>query len=385
MLVDRVINEIKRRRERVLTGDVNCIPSPFTRFREDYVGIEQGCYYLISGNTKAGKSQITSNLFVYEPLFYAYNNPDKVHLKIFYFPLEETPEAITMRFMSHLLMRLSEGKVRISTSDLKSVNETKPLNEDVIKLLESEEYNNILKFFEDTVIFGESRNPTGIYKEVNAYANINGISHKKTIEIINKETGEKTEREVFDYYEPFDPKEYVLIVTDHVSMLESELGKDLRQTINKFSEYMVYFRNRCGYSPVVIQQQSTETSNLEAFKNNKIRPTKAGLADSKNTGNDCTMMLGITNPHSFEVSNYLGYDITKLKGSIRFLEVVLNRNGQSNGIIGLYFDGTTCSFKEMPLPNDSTGIESVYKYIDSLVSKTKKLFYLFKKKTKTNG
>ena len=37
-------------------------------------------------------------------------------------------------------------------------------------------------------------------------------------------------------------------------------------------------------------------------------------------------MLGITNPFSYEIPEYLGYDITKLRGNARFLEVVLNRD-----------------------------------------------------------
>ena len=53
-LIERVITQLKERRERVLNGEVNCIPSTFSRFREDFVGIEQGRYYLISAHQKAG-------------------------------------------------------------------------------------------------------------------------------------------------------------------------------------------------------------------------------------------------------------------------------------------------------------------------------------------
>ena len=49
---------------------------------------------------------------------------------------------------------------------------------------------------------------------------------------------------------------------------------------------MIIFRNRYNYIPVIIQQQNLETVGLEAFKQNKIRPTMAGLADSKATGKD---------------------------------------------------------------------------------------------------
>ena len=128
-----------------------------------------------------------------------------------------------------------------------------------------------------------------------------------------------------------------------------------------------------------------ETGNLEAFKNNKIRPTMSGLSDSKYTAKDCSMMLGITNPYSHELDNYLGYDIRKFKDSIRFLEVVLNREGQSNGIIALYFDGKTCTFRELPPPNDREALEKVYKYLESVRGKSNKIFLWFNKLKLFNG
>lgn len=381
-MIDRIINNLKTRRERVLNGEVNCIPSSFTRFREDFVGIEQGKYFLVSGQTKAAKTQIATNMFVYNPLFYAYENPDKIHLKIFYFPLEESVENITLRFMSHLLAKYSD--YRISPLDLKSTNENKIVPLEALELLESEKYQNILNFYNNTVMFFEDRNPTGIQRQIKSYAEKNGTVHKKKITITNKETGLSEEREVFDYYEPHDPKEYVIIIVDHISLITPESNMDLRESINRLSEYMIMFRNRYNYIPVIIQQQGTETGNLEAFKNNKIRPTMSGLSDSKYTAKDCSMMLGITNPYSHELDNYLGYDIRKFKDSIRFLEVVLNREGQSNGIIALYFDGKTCTFRELPPPNDREALEKVYKYLDNIRGKTNKVFLWFNKLIKKN-
>ena len=176
----------------------------------------------------------------------------------------------------------------------------------------------------------------------------------------------------------YGPKEYVLILIDHISLISPEGGMDLRESINRLSEHMIVFRNRYNYTPVIIQQQGTETGNLDAFKNNKIRPTMAGLSDSKYTAKDASMMLGITNPFSHEIDNYLGYDIRKFKGNIRFLEVVLNREGQSNGIIALYFDGKTCTFKELPPPSDKESLDKVYKYLDKIRG-TNKVFMFFNK------
>lgn len=52
-LIERVINSITSRRDKVLKGNINCIPFPFARFRNEFPGIEQGTYYLISGATKS--------------------------------------------------------------------------------------------------------------------------------------------------------------------------------------------------------------------------------------------------------------------------------------------------------------------------------------------
>lgn len=194
--------------------------------------------------------------------------------------------------------------------------------------------------------------------------------------IIKEKDGTERTQQVFDYYEPDNPNEYVLVIIDHISLVESERGLDLRQSINKLSEYLIILRNRYKYSPVVVQQQSMETGNLEAFKNNKIRPTLAGLADSKCPGKDCNMFLGISNPYAFELQTYMGYNIKRLKGNARFLEVVLNRDGESNGIIGLYFDGAVNYYNELPLPTDNDGLNSVYSFLDR--GKVR-LFFMFNK------
>lgn len=52
-LTQRVLQNLKERREKVLSGGINCIPSPFASFRRDFPGIEQGKYYLLSGASKS--------------------------------------------------------------------------------------------------------------------------------------------------------------------------------------------------------------------------------------------------------------------------------------------------------------------------------------------
>lgn len=371
-LIQRVLVNLRDRRQRILKGGINCIPSPFKNFRNDFPGIEQGKYYLISGASKSGKSQLTSYLFLYTPILYAYYNPQKIRLKIFYFPLEETPEKITMRFMCHLLYFLSNGDIRISPLKLQSINKENVVEPEILEILNSIEYRSVLDFFEEHVHFITERNPTGCWKVINRYAQEAGTIHKKTILIENKETGVKQEREVFDYYEPKDPDEYVEIIYDHCSILECERGMGLKECIDKLSEYFMVFRNHFNYTPVMVQQQNDNTISLEAFKANKIRPNLSGLADSKNTGKDCSVMIGITNPYAFEMPQYLRYDITKLRGYARFMEIVLNREGESNGVLGLYFDGATNYFAPLPKYDNIAELNKVHQLIQRNQESTSK-------------
>lgn len=369
-LINRVLDFLEERRQNILQGNVNCIPSPFQSFRNDFVGIEQGRYYLVSAHQKSGKTQLASFLFLYTPLLYAYHHRDKIRLKIFYYPLEETKEEITLRFMSFILYTLSNHRIRISPQDLRSTDESKVLNQSVIDLLKSEEYQKILDFFEQTVVFEESTNPTGAWKDLISYAESHGTIHYKDVPYTDKVTGETKMKQAFDYYEPNDPNEYVEIIWDHVSLSGLERGMDLRQTIMKLSEYMVNLRNKYNYIPVIIQQQSDETQNLDAFKSLKIRPNVSGLADCKYTARDCNMMLGLVNPYAFELPKYLRYDVDKLRDNLRFLEVVINRNGASKGIKALFFDGAVSYFNELPAWNDRNGLAAIYNYLDKLRNPT---------------
>lgn len=251
--------------------------------------------------------------------------------------------------------------------DLKSTDADHVLDESILDILKSPEYQSILQFYEEHVHYLSDRNATGIYKTVEKYAQEAGTVHRKTIVIENKETGVKQEKEVFDYYEPKDPDEYVIIICDHASIQTPERGMDLRESINKLSEYMMIFRNKYHYTPVLVQQQGQETTSLEAFKEKKITPSLVGCADSRNPPKDVNLMLGITNPYSFEIprfpDNSQGYDITKLRGNARFLNVVLNRDGESNGMLALYFDGATNYFTPLPKSTDLHNMSKVYDLI----------------------
>ena len=391
-LIDETLKYLHERRQNLIDGKVNCIPSPFTSFRQDFVGIEQETYYCVTANQKAAKSQFTSFMFLYTPILYAYEHPDKVRVRIFYAPLEESKRKVTMRFMRYLLYVHSGFKIRVSQQELTSTLEGNPINERVLQLLESEEYKKIMGFFESHVTFLEDRNPTGCYKAIVKYACEHGERIKQPLTITD-EFGETKTVEKIVGYKPLDPDEYVIIIADHVGLLQEEKGLDKRLTIRKYSEYMMELRDYYRYIPVIVQQQSSEVQSMDAFKLNRISPTPGALADCKDTRYDVNVMLGLTNPYAAHITTYPGsggYDITKLRDHQRFLEVMLTRDGTANAIKALYFDGAVSYFKELPGPNNpiyEEYMEKVYALIDRIKQGARQAVSMlsFRKKRKTNS
>lgn len=375
-LRDRVVANLADRRQRILEGQLNCIPSPFKRFSEDFIGIEQSCYYTVTSFTKGGKSQFTSYTFIYKPLMFCYFTKADIDIKILYFPLEETPERIMQRFISWLLYDFSKGRIRISPRDLRST--TSAVSQEILDVINTDEIQDILKYFEEHVIFPEeAANPTGIYKYCKSYAKAHGKVYTKT-KMFKDEFGVEYEKEVFDRYEQDNPNEYRLIIIDTINLIDTERGMTLKQSMDKLSEYCAkYLRNRYFFSPVVIQQQAFDQEGNEAFKIGRVRPSVAGLGDSKYTSRDSNVVLGLFSPFRFALKEYEGYDISKFKDNIRFLEMIVNRDGEMGGLCPLFFDGAVCQFGELPRPDDKANISKVYDYLNHIRGVSAKSFFSY--------
>lgn len=51
-LFERTQQGLIKRKQNVESGNVNSIPSPFLRFRNDFVGLEQSTYGIVTSFTK---------------------------------------------------------------------------------------------------------------------------------------------------------------------------------------------------------------------------------------------------------------------------------------------------------------------------------------------
>lgn len=282
--VNAVINNLEERRQNALHGGVNCIPLPFTRFRNEVPGIEQGCYCVVSANAKVGKTNLANYIFVFHALDYAFEHKDQCSVHIIYFALEESIQKIIERYMSYLLFKM-DG-CRLAPTDLRSTSVGAPVPEEILGLLKSDKYQERLRFFEECVQFEtENTNPTGILRVCEEYAK--SVGDYQSEKIKSKGIFEK-DVEVFKSYKQYDPNHYKICIIDHIGLVDKEQGfKGTKEAVDKTSEYFVkYLRNRYNFTCVAIQQQASDSEGLEAIKAKRMVPSAAGLGDSKYTARD---------------------------------------------------------------------------------------------------
>ena len=366
-LFSRVYENIVNKRERILSGKVNCIPWGLPRFEESSPGIEQGKYYQITAQSKAAKTQLTDWLFVFNTIKQIIDDNLDIRLKIFYFSLELSKEEKMLACFANILY-VKEG-LRIAPTDLKSTHAKKVLSSEVLEIISK--YQKYFDKIEEIVEFIDSvRHATGIYDLVRKYAVANGTIYHRDI-VIN---GEITQVE--DRYEPNDPEEYVMIIIDHIGLIQPQklngTQLSLHESISLLSsDYLIKLRNRFNYIPVVVIQQAIAGENIEHKKAGALRPSVANLGDNKLIARDCNMMIGIFSPFKHEIPEYMGYDVTKFKDNIRFMEIIISRDGGAGTICPLYFDGAVTYFKELPRSDDKESMEKAYNFLKNIKNNEK--------------
>lgn len=321
-----------------------------------------------------GKTTFASYLFIYNSLLYAYQHPDIIRIKIFYYPWEESPDEVLLRFMRYYLNMVSSGDIRLSQEDLSSTANI-ALDKDIRELIKTDEYRKIWNFFEEHIEFSSSSNPTGVWKEMIRYAEDNGTIYRKKVKI-KDELGVNREVDKFDYYVPNDPDEYRIIFIDHVSEINTEQGLSLKESIDKLCRYLIDLRNNFGFTSVVLQQQSTASENTDAFKLGRVGASKNTVADSTYTVNKCNMCIGINSPFDRKERNWEGYNIGMLKDWFRYAEILVNRGGSPGGIVPLFYDGKVNNWMEMPKADDAESMGKVYREIKALESKDTKVNFM---------
>jgi len=207
-MFDEIFDKIVENKERLESGKYNCIPLPFKRLRKYIPGIVRGRVVIATANSGVGKTQISKFIYLYHA--FKWCREHGTPLKIFYFALEESKEEFIANALSFFLK--DSFNIELAKDSILSMGET-PLNDNYLSKIK-QLAPLVNEFLEVVDIQDNISNPTGIFKYLKNYAELNGVTHYKDVIIDNQK------KQVFDYYEPNDPDEYRIVITDHIGLLQ---------------------------------------------------------------------------------------------------------------------------------------------------------------------
>ena len=375
----QILEKIVQNKKNHEDGYYNCIPFiGMSRLEEYLPGIEQSTYYLLAAATGVGKSKLARYLFIHNPIMFLEENPDSgIELDILYFSLEESREKVILAEISKYLY--TKYGLVLSTKQLSSVGRYNSISaEDLEKVKEAEEY--VENFLSKVEIFDNVRNATGIYKTVRDFALKVGTYYDKNdtpltpeeVELVRTGNTESGTYKKISYYKKHNPKHYVIVLIDHISLLQPESGETLWQTMGKMSSnYCLHMRDKFGFIPVVIQQLAADKERVETnFQGDtikeKLEPSLDGLGDNKTTARDVNVAIGLFAPDRYKITEHNGYNVLKFRDKYRSLNIMKSRDGIANKKLPLFFNGAVDFFKELPKSDDIEGMNRVYEYINQL-------------------
>jgi hypothetical protein len=349
-LYEQTLEKLKLNKSRRLSGEIIAIPWSLPRLSKALPGIEPEKIVVVTAGPKVGKSQLANFLYLFQPIDYLYEHPHcNLDLKIFYFSLEVSKEAIMRQAMAYRLY--TKYQIIVSQQKLLSVFNDYVLDDYVEELIEKE--RPWFEFFESKLdVNDEIRHPTAMFKYIKEWYDTNGTWSYKNLKF-----GDKIER-VRDRYTPNNPNLIVEAIFDHLGLLSTEKDLDQWQTIGRFSsEYCLELRDKYKALIVEVQQQALAGSQQQYTNSGKsiiekLKPEVGNLGNNKEVSRDVNLMLGLFAPSKYGFSSYKEYDLDRLRDNHRELIIMLNRDGVSQRNIDLYFEGACSYFKELPRPED---------------------------------
>lgn len=159
-------------------------------------------------------------------------------------------------------------------------------------------------------------NPTGVRNYLIEYAKENGeFLYKQTVK-----DGQTFTRMIG--YKPNNPKKYVIIITDHLRKLLPERGFKMKETVDKFSEYAVEFRNTCNFTFVHIIHLNRALSDIgrRQFDDDRLFPQSDDIKETGNLSEDSNYIFTMFNPNDdkFNLTKHFGKTIRRPDKSLLY-------------------------------------------------------------------
>lgn len=363
-----------------LAGSNVGIDTNLPTFNQYTHGVSKARYKLIGADSGVGKTTLVDTAYLLEPILYIMQLKDIIEqnglvgltqreiftmskkLKFNYWSFEISKEMKFLKWAVYLLWKLFN--IRVSTDYLAGTGGQGKIASEVWSKLRKVDKIITHILDEYVIIFDEVENPTGIYKYLKQFAESNGKFIKEDYKI-----GIETKSRIIGY-NPKDPNLLVENIFDHLALLSLERGFTTKQNMDKLSEYLVYFRNRCGYSSAVVQQFNNNLTSIDRqkLKAASLCPQRSDFGDSTYTFRDADIVWGLFKPTTYDLEYFQGYKILPstpqdknyLGDTAIFSHLLKNRYGKSNIVANLYLDGLVGEFKELPDASEFNSLMASY-------------------------
>lgn len=347
--VDNLFESIYKGREGFNTG----LSMGFKELDDFTCGIQKARYDLVFGKEKSGKSAFVNSSYILNPYEQLRKEGKTQNLKVFYFSLEMSRSAVMAKWLCDAFF--SKYKILIDTNLLMGKKKDKTLPDDVYEKLESlREY-----FYEmlnsSVTIIDESLNPTGIKIIVDNYAKANGT-------VVN------------GIYVPNNPDQTVVIIIDTAGNLRWERVEgttNMKITIDLQSSFNRGFRNKYGYSPVMVMHSNRGIDDVNREKEGDVFPKTSDIKESGQVSQDINLCMCVFDPSPYlerpniNLKNIIGaYNLNRIHKRFRSIGVLSNRDGECFVRQAMLFIGEIGRFHELPRASNMT--EEYYRKIETL-------------------
>jgi hypothetical protein len=328
-----------------MSDNILAVPTRIPKIDKYIYGTRQGCYYLYGAESGVGKTTFVRETHmhkVYEE-FKRVNNVTKLDVHFIDFSLEISAEiniaSATTRNIFH-----DYGKVLPVDRLLGWQQEGGKLSQENYNLFCSYE-DYFTEFERKLTVVDEETTPTIFHDRLLEFARNNGTFSKEGRWISECGT-----------YTPNNPQLYTIILIDTVNLADMDSGHEtVKSSIDRISRLCVWFRNKCNFTPIVIQQFNAEISAVDRARYGITTPLLRDFEDSKRTTKDANVVFGIYDAQRHlkeDQSLFKGYDISILRSWFRSIHLLKNRNSEPNKFIALKFDGAVGTFNQLPEAKD---------------------------------
>ena len=318
-------------------------------------GIQKGRIYCLSAPPKVGKTTFVDFSFLIQPYLSTLNTKNNIEWLYFSFEIDRVSKEFD--FATYFLykdygiryIKLKENiNLTIRNVKLKEIevspdylrgrilddnNEVIKIEPRIEKALAEIYKNRIIPLFgrynekgiqikKGLITFVSKKNtPNNLEKILQNFARNRG----RVVMQDNKITG----------YKPNDPNKYVIVITDHLRKIEIENKSSLKQSVDKFTDISVEFRNIFNFTFVHIIHTNRNLSDISRMRFNKdeLHPTSEDAKDTGNTAEDCDYYFTMFNPNDdkYNLNTHFGLKIRDddreiLYPNLRTLHLVESRH-----------------------------------------------------------